>query len=391
MPAPRRAAVPCPHFPSCPGCPLVGRAYADQLATKTEIVHTALAGALGEDAVRVVAPIVAAPAREGYRVQSKLMVRDTSRGPIVGLYRPGTHRIEDASGCPLHDALIHAAIPLIRDALRDERIAIHGAGRAGVRYLLLRASVATQRLLVTLVSSRVELDAVARLTRRLRRTLPLAGLHVNENTTTGNVILGERMHRVWGETDLLERYGEVAIAAPATAFVQANTVMAARIYAEIARQAALTGTERVVDLYCGVGGIALTLAAGAREVVGIEESGDAVAAARRNARRNRRPNVRFEVGRVESALAAAVRDGVDLVTVNPPRKGCGDAVVRALAVAAPPRILYLSCSPASLARDAAGLVAAGYRLERVQPLDLLPQTEHVEVLAGFTAPPRTQG
>ncbi len=383
MRAPRRAAVACPHYPACPGCPLVARAYAEQLDRKTETVRTAFRAALGDAAARAVAPIVPAAARDGYRVQSKLMVRRTARGALVGLYRPGTHRVADATGCPLHDPLIQRALPPLRDALDAERIAIHAPGGGGVRYLLLRASVSARRLLVTLVSSRPDLDAAARVARRLRRHVPLAGLCVNENRSTGNVILGARTYPVWGADELVERYGEIVVAAPATAFVQANTVMAARIYDAIAAAARLTGSERAVDLYCGVGGIALTLAPGAREVVGVEEVDDAVAAARRNARRNRIGNVRFAASLVEPALAAVARDGVDLVTVNPPRKGCGEAVARALVELRAPRVVYLSCSPASLARDAAALVAGGYRLVGAQPFDLLPQTEHVEVLATF--------
>src|SRR5437868_6627966 len=141
--------------------------------------------------------------------------------------------------------------------------------------------VAPVTVLVTLVTSRVDLDAAERVARRVRCDVPLGGLHVNENATTGNVIVGACTHRVWGEPELVERYGDVTLAAPATAFVQANTTTAARIYAAIATAANLRGHERVVDLYCGVGGIALTLAARADAVLGVEEIEPAVAAARR--------------------------------------------------------------------------------------------------------------
>lgn len=259
---------------------------------------------------------------------------------------------------------------------------LHDGGRAGVRYVLVRASVAESRVLVTLVSSLVPLPGIPSFLRRLRDAVPLAGLLVNENTSTGNVIVGSRTTRVWGETVLRERYGTLTLAAGPTAFVQANTGMAARIYAAIAAAADLHPATRVLDLYCGVGGIALTLAPSVASVVGIEEVEPAVEAARGNAERAGSARVRFVAARTEDALDH-IDEPVDVVTLNPPRKGCGEPVARKLGLLAPPRLLYLSCHPESFARDAGHLAAAGFELERVQPFDLLPQTDHVEVLGTF--------
>jgi 23S rRNA (uracil1939-C5)-methyltransferase len=360
----------------------VGRVYDRQLADKRDLVAHALGATLGAGAAALVRPLVAAPAREGYRVQAKLAVSATRCGPRIGLYEPRTHRVLDTSGCPLHDPLIQAAIPAVRDALVAERLPIHGPARSGVRYLLLRASVSERKLMVTLVTSRPRLR-LAGFVRRLRGALPLSGLLLNENRTSGNVIVGPRLVPIWGEAVLRERYGAVELAGSPLAFVQANTRMAERIYGAILAAAGLAGHERVLDLYCGLGGIALTLASRAGAVVGIEEVDAAIAAARENARRNRARNARFQSGRVEARLADALGDRVDLVTLNPPRKGCGDRVARAIAAARVARVLYLSCAPDSFARDAAAFVAGGYRLRGVQPFDLLPQTEHVEVLGWF--------
>ncbi len=172
------------------------------------------------------------------------------------------------------------------------------------------------------------------------------------------------------------------IAAGPTAFVQANTRMASAIYRTIADAAELRDGARVLDLYCGVGGIALTLGARAASVLGIEEVAAAVAAARANAERAQMRHVTFTAGRVEDVLAI-VTAPLDVVTLNPPRKGAGPAVVTALARLRPARILYLSCHPESFARDAAALVGAGFRLGAVRPFDLLPQTDHVELLGTF--------
>ena len=328
-------------------------------------------------------PVVPSPVTTGYRVQTKLVVRATRHGPLLGLYHPGTHRVVDTSRCPLHDPAIRHALPIIRDALAAEGMPIHGAAGPGIRYLLVRASVSERRLLVTLVSSHVPLPGIERLTRRLRERIKLAGLLVNENTSTGNVITGERTHRVWGEEVLRERYGRLVLAAGPVAFVQANTRVAALIYARIAAAAALRGNERVLDLYCGIGGIALTLAAAAGTVVGVEEIDAAVRAARDNASRHRISNARFESGRVEETLTRIAPGGVEVVTMNPPRRGCGEAVARVLLTLGAPRIFYVSCSPESFARDAATLIAGGYHLERVEPFDLMPHTDHVELLGAF--------
>jgi 23S rRNA (uracil1939-C5)-methyltransferase len=326
--------------------------------------------------------VVPASPPTGYRVQAKLVVGMGRGGPVLGLYAPGSHRVLDVSHCPLHDPLLQRAIPAVRAALADEPVPIHGRGRTGVRYVLLRASVAEARVLVTIVTSRAPLPEATRVARRLRAAVPLAGLLVNENTSTGNVIVGPRTTRVWGEAVLRERYGDVTLAAGPTAFVQANTRMAARIYAAIAEAARRGQHARVLDLYCGVGGIALTLAPTASSVLGVEEVEAAVAAAEANAVRAGHARARFVAGRVEPVLAE-LHEAFDVVTLNPPRKGCGDGVVRGLVRLAAPRLLYLSCSPESFARDAAGLVAGGYVLERVQPFDLLPHTDHVELLGTF--------
>jgi len=366
----------------------VDRPYAGQLADKHARVVLALRDALG-DAAPAIEPVMPAGRQTGYRVQVKHVVARTRQGVTIGLYRPGTHHVADATGCPLHDSLIARALPRLRDALVQSNVPIHGATgatRPGIRYALLRASIHERRILVTLVSSLRRLVEAEAIARALRGALPLAGLLVNTNATTGNVIVGAQTQRVWGAAELCDRYGDVELSASPVAFVQANTRMAARIYAAIADAAALGGEERVVDLYCGVGGIALTLAARAREVVAIETEPAAIRAARTNAQRNRRRNVRFEVGRVEERGDALAALRPDVVTLNPPRKGCGPAVETALIDAGVPRILYLSCDPTSFARDAAALVRGGYRLERIRPFDLMPHTEHIELLGEFRRP-----
>jgi 23S rRNA (uracil1939-C5)-methyltransferase len=371
----------CRHFPRCAGCPLVAEPYERQLTRKLRLVReTVLATVGAEVPIRAVVP---APAREGYRVQAKLMVHRGRRGTVLGLYAPGTHRVLDASDCPLHHPLLRRAAAAARAALDAMDVPIHGPGVAGVRYVLLRASEHARRVMVTLVSSRSALPGIGAVASMIGRAVPLAGLHLNLNTSAGNVIVGERTERIRGAPTLAERYGEVTLVAGPTAFVQANTRMAARIYARIAALAAVRRDERVLDLYCGVGGIALTIARSAREVAGVEASAEAVRSARENAAANGAANVRFVHADVTTDIARVLERGADVITLNPPRKGCGDDVARALAASDARRLVYLSCSPASFARDARRVTSDAFRLAAVEPFDLLPQTEHVELVAVF--------
>ncbi len=383
MTAAQVTARTCPHYPACPGCPLVGERYEQQLARKHRNVERTLAAALPPDARVPVAPVVGAARIEGYRTQAKLVARNTRHGLILGLYQRESHHVVDASGCPLHAPAIRRGVRVLREVLERERVPIHGRDRLGVRYVLLRTSSVDRGLLTTIVTSHPKLARDVELAAILRRRLALAGLSVNHNPSPGNEILGPRTDLVWGARTLTERYGDVMLTAGPTAFVQTNPVMAGRIYRTIASTARVKPTDRVLDLYAGVGGIALTLGGRASSVVGIEEVDAAVHAARGNSRRNQARNVSFETASVDEAIEHITPGAIDVVTMNPPRKGCGERVARALGALAPRRLVYLSCSPASFARDARTLHAAGYALQRLTPFDLYPQTDHVELLGIF--------
>jgi 23S rRNA (uracil1939-C5)-methyltransferase len=204
----------------------------------------------------------------------------------------------------------------------------------------------------------------------------------NVNRSRGNVLYGDEERVLAGSAFLHDQVGAVQLRLSSTAFFQVNRDVAARIYADLADAAALGGTERVVDAYAGVGGIALTLARGAAEVVGIEEHPRAVADAQASAQLNHAVRVRFVVGDVEAELGKL--GAADVVVLNPPRRGCAPAVLHAAAAMKPRLIAYVSCAPDTLARDLALLGGLGYRARSVVPYDMLPQTPHVESLAIVT-------
>jgi 23S rRNA (uracil1939-C5)-methyltransferase len=280
---------------------------------------------------------------------------------------------------------------------RAERTGPGPDGRPLLRNLVVREGRRTGRLQVRLGSTDGELDVAAlaatlhaELGERLRGVLWTRSRQLAETTAGGETEL------VWGEAELPERVGELDLRISPEAFFQTNTEMAEVLYGIAGEYAALEGWERVYDLYCGIGTIALTLAPRAGELWGIELSEQAVADAIAAARRNEIERVHFFAGDMRLALPELVaRAGrPDVVVVDPPRAGLSAKVVRRIIDAAPKRIVYVSCNPTTLAPNAAQLVEAGWTLRKVRPVDMFPQTHHVECVALFeraAAPPPEDG
>jgi 23S rRNA (uracil1939-C5)-methyltransferase len=218
----------------------------------------------------------------------------------------------------------------------------------------------------------------------LREQLPnVVSICQNINTRRTNVIFGEQTHVLWGREALVDAIGDLQFAISARSFYQVNPVQTNVLYGKALEYAALTGAETVIDAYCGIGTITLFLARHARIVYGVEIVAEAIADARRNAELNGIKNVEFAVGEAEQVIPAWAAQGIiaDVVVVDPPRKGCDSALLTTMVAMQPRRIVYVSCNPATLARDVRVLVEGGYRLQEVQPVDMFPQTAHVECVA----------
>lgn len=382
--------VPCSHFPACVGCPLVGTPYPAQLAAKDATLRDALARQHLH--VTRVEPAVGSPRAFGYRNHAKLVFRSRraphgAREVVLGVYRPGSHSVAPADGCIVHHRLLQPVLRVLRREVErleipifDERV------RTGaLRYALARASSAQGAVHLTLVSAISDPPQLRELIARLRRELPtLAAGFLCVNPTPGNVLLTSDIRRLFGPSALLERFGDVELESRPDAFLQANAAVASRIYATVRSWLAPRPDDVALDLYCGVGGIALHLAPALRRVLGIEGQPSAVDCATSSARRRRVANAEFVAAPVEDTLRIAGERGLTsptLVAVNPPRKGLTAQVVEVVAQLAPRKIAYVSCDPTSLARDLALLTARGYGVERVRAFDMLPQTPHVEAVA----------
>ena len=270
------------------------------------------------------------------------------------------------------------------ESRRDERTGPGTDGRARLRNLVVREGRHTQKLQVRLVTTHGEIDAgglAAKLSEALGESL--SGVLWTRSHSLAETTAGGETELVWGDAELPERLGELDLRISSEAFFQTNTEMAELLYDVVVRYAALEGWERVYDLYSGIGTIALTLAPRAGELWGIELVEDAVADAIAGARRNGIEKARFFAGDTRLALPELLeRAGrPDVVVVDPPRAGLSKKVVHRIIDASPKRIVYVSCNPTTLAPNAAELVEAGWTLSRVRPVDMFPQTHHIECVA----------
>ena len=391
-PGPDRVSPPCPFVPRCGGCRLQHVAYERALAAKRDQVgeHLARIGNLPGAVVLEADPAVE---RFGYRNKMEYSAAPGADGGLaLGLHARGRwDEVVDIDPCLLATAAGNTA----REAVRA------WAGATGIppydqreqsgalRHVVVREGIATGQLLVAVVTTPGHDDAVDALAPTLRAALPgLVGLVHLVNDGLAEVTSGLPARTVWGRDRLEERVMGVTLGLSLGAFFQTNTRMAERLYGRVAEAAGLTGNEVLYDLFAGVGSIGIALAPGAARVIAVESVPEAVADAEANARANGVTNHLSLCGDVGRVLKERRPDlpPPDVAVVDPPRAGLAGRAVRRLLELAPPVLVYVSCHPATLAENARALVDGGYRLEWVRPVDMFPQTPHVEAVARFTRP-----
>jgi 23S rRNA (uracil1939-C5)-methyltransferase len=381
--APERVATVCPGFGSCGGCVVQHLAYDAQRAWKTARVEREVKASAALAGVAV-APCVASPRPLGYRNRNKLVYGLVDGKRTLGAWAPRTHRLVDMAGCAVSEApleAVSAALLSLCDARAIEPYD-EPSGAGVLRYVILRVNHLGE-VLVTLVTATRDWPEGEELARALMaERREVVGVVHNLNPSRGNAIYGAESRPLAGRQWLDDKVGTVFVRLSPTAFFQLNRDVAALIYADVSTAAALTGTERVVDCYSGVGGVALTLASRAAEVIGIEENPNAVEDALASAHLNHANRTRFVCGDAAAKLAAL--DAADVVVLNPPRRGCDPEVLDAAVRLGPRLIAYVSCNPTSLVRDLELLAARGFVTRSVRPYDMLPQTQHVEALALIT-------
>jgi len=384
--APQRLmSPPCGKLGHCDGCPIMFMKYPAQLAWKREVVEGTLARFRSLQGIKL-HDVLPSPLPIHYRNSAKLVVSGKFASPVIGIYRRNSHEVLEIGDCPLHHPLINTIVAAVREGIRKGKVPIYSprTGRGLLRYLVIRVAEAENRAMVVFVTSERSYNEIHHLTKHLQATVPeVAVVAQNINASTGNVILGERDHFITRERTLSASMGKTRFTISPRSFFQVNSGSARIIYEKVREWADLKGKELVVDLYCGIGGISLFLAPLAKKVLGIEVMEAAVADAGLNARLNDVVNCEFLSGDAGKLLTGLRQNGerVDLMVLNPPRKGCDEQVLREATALGPARMIYVSCSPSTMARDLNILAGLGYRTVQVQPVDMFPQTPHVENVA----------
>jgi len=380
-PSAERVGVDCPAYGACGGCTLMALAYPAQLVWKTEKVRAELAQHEALAALPVEA-CAASPQVLGYRNQAKYVYgRERASGRLVlGGFAPRSHDLVDLAGCQVVEPILDEARGVLLAILVERSVEpFDEIRRTGVlRYAILRATAAGQ-VMATLVVARKEwLDAVA-IAAALRDRCPaVVSVVLNANGGVGNALFGEEEMSVSGLFAVEDTVGDVQVRLSSRSFFQTNRAVAGAIYRAIA-ESVPDGMACAVDAYAGAGGIALSLAPKAREVIAIEENVAATAVAADFLAERSHGRVRTMTGDAGACLEQIA--SADAVVVNPPRKGCDKRVLTALARLRPQTLPYLSCNPHTLARDLAMLVSAGAEVVRISPFDMMPHTPHVETLA----------
>ncbi len=331
-----------------------------------------------------VQPCVPSPRTAGYRNQAKYVYgRAPGAGEIaLGAYASRSHTLVDLAGCCVVEPIVEATRQAVLAILVENAVApFDEIRRTGVlRYVVVRAT-ASQAVLVTLVAARGDWPEAERVAEALARACPVvAGVVLNLNPSTGNTVFGAHERLLAGHATVVDEIGDVRVQLASRSFFQINRQVASRIYRDLVA-ATPARFACAVDAYAGAGGIALSLAPRAREILAIEDNPSATGAATALLAESGRggANVRFLTGDAARCLAGVA--AADVLVLNPPRRGCAAEVLAAVLRLRPSLVAYLSCEPKTLARDLAVLVGGGARLVRATPYDMMPHTPHVETLA----------
>jgi 23S rRNA (uracil1939-C5)-methyltransferase len=378
--SPDRVAPPCPYYKRCGGCTLQHLSYEKQLEYKTRFVQNCLQRIGGLDIS--VAPCAPSPQTYGYRNKSSFPVAMTKDGVKTGFYAPHSHDLIDIGECIVADVHANAALKTIREYIASRNITPYDefTGKGLLRHIILRTAK-DGSLMAAAVINGTKMQGEAEWTEYLKENIEgLSSLIVNTNAEKTNVILGNKDRALYGDTYILDEILGLSFELSLQSFMQVNRAQSEELYKKALAFADIQSSDIVLDLFCGIGTLTLAAAIKAKKAFGVEIAQSAVDNANKNKTRNRITNAEFICGDCAKALPELLEKekSIDIVLLDPPRKGCDKAVLDALIGAAPTKIVYVSCDPATLARDIKVLAEGGYRALEAAPFDMFPQTTHVE-------------
>ena len=388
-PSPARQVPDCPQFPKCGGCQLRHMTYEEELRFKRQKVEDALRRIGGWDGTVEVIHGAKEPDRYRNKIQFPVAAgSEKTSSPRVGFFRARSHDVIDAPDCLLQPLEATRLRQAFKDWMTEYGIPAYDerAHEGLVRHFYVRVNRAGEAL-CAVAANGGDLPKRRALIRALRQAEPkLAGVVLSVNTERTNVILGKENRLLWGRDYLEDTLCGLTFRLSVPSFYQVNRDQAEVLYGRALDFAGLTGRETVLDLYCGIGTITLVLARRAKKVYGAEVVPEAIEDAKANAARNGIDNAEFFCGDAGEAARRLAEQGVhpDVVCVDPPRKGLALPVIETIAEMAPKRLVYVSCDPATLARDVKLLGQRGYRPERAEAADLFPRSFHVETVCLLT-------
>ena len=383
-PSPERTVPPCPYYKTCGGCSIQHMSYKAQLEFKRNKVRDCverIGGIFGAEYPETIG--MDEPWR--YRNKAQYPVgKDRDGKTVIGFYAPRSHRITDIDGCMLQMDGSEKIIEITRKYIEKYNVPVYDetAHSGLLRHVITRTSRSTGEMMVTFVINGKNLPHSVELIEELEKMGYVASVALNINREKTNAILGDKSLTLWGKDTIRDEIGGVKFDISSLSFYQVNPVQTEKLYGLAIDAAGLTGMETVIDVYCGIGTISLLAAKKAKTVHGIEIVERAVEDAKANAVINGIENASFEAGKAEDILPKMYAEGTraDVIFVDPPRKGLEPSVIEAVCGMEPDRIVYVSCDPATLARDLKLFAQKGYGTRKINTVDMFCQTGHVETV-----------
>lgn len=388
QPSKMRITPECPVYSKCGGCAFSHIRYDDELEIKYNQVRDNLQriGALDIEPE----PIIPSADISRYRNKAQYPVRaDENHNVEIGFYAPHSHRVTDCADCLLQPREFKNITDVFREWIRENKISVYdeSSSKGLIRHIYLRKAASTGEIMVCIVINGSDISKEDELTEMLLSAEPnVKSVILNINRKDTNVVLGEECRTVYGKDSITDILCGLKFNISPLSFYQVNHGTAEILYGKAAEFASLTGQETVLDLYCGTGTIGLTMANKAKEIIGVEIVPQAVENAKENAALNSIGNARFICADASQAAVQLEKENIkpDVIIVDPPRKGCGEELLKTVNSMSPEKIVYVSCDSATLARDCKILSSYGFTVEKAVPVDMFPRTPHVETVVSIS-------
>ena len=408
-PSPDRVVPRCPVAGKCGGCQLQHLSYKRQLAYKADKVKNCLLriGGIEEERLTAVTePIIGMEEPFYYRNKAQYPVGTDKEGkPVMGFYAGHSHNIIDCTDCAIQEPVNAVILPVVKEFMQEKNISAYDeeTGKGLLRHVLTRVGFTTKEVMVCLIINGRTFPGAEELAVRVAKAVEsymgkpedagtgitqrytLKSFCLNVNTEKTNVILGQEILPVYGDKYITDYIGNIKYQISPLSFYQVNPKQTVKLYEKALEYADLAGNEIVWDLYCGIGTISLFLAQKAKQVYGVEIVPQAIDDAKVNSKINNLDNAEFFVGAAEDVMPAKYKESggtmkADVICVDPPRKGCEESLLDTVVAMEPKRIVYVSCDPATLARDVKYLESKNFELKKVCPVDQFGHTGHVETV-----------